>query len=205
MLVDPDGMRIIPASEEASRVIIDGANRVLQENNPFYFDKELGEIKYTEFSRGDFSPEQLELVDRYVGLIDSETDDIHVYVVDFEESIAELGNKSLREIGGYGATKPYTISDSETGERKGTEQHIFIARNPERKGKSNSYGNPTYEREKSWMPSLTGIHEIAGHAYLKAFHPRILNHNSEVEKFENRIRKIFMNDGAPVKGRAQKH
>jgi RHS repeat-associated protein len=204
MLVDPDGNTIVPADEETANVVVDGAARVLLENNPFYYDSQVGQIKYKEFNREDFSPEQLELVDRYVSLIDSQTDIVNVSLVDVDQKIEETG-KTLRQRGNSGITVPYNVTDSETGERVGTISNVYIAKNPVREGNSDMYGNPTYKPEPSWYPSLTGIHEIGGHAYLHAFFPNLQNKNEEVTNFEQRMRPLFHDKGRPVGGFAPKH
>jgi RHS repeat-associated protein len=207
MLIDPNGDSVL-TNQEGYNIINEGLQATLGDDNPFGYDSDKKAITFDkDFDRSQYNEKQLEVIDRYGKLVCSKTNIVNVNIVDFNENISELGSSLEGMEGGFanGVTIPYTISDTETKERIGTISNVYIARNPKKKSGTDSFGDTKYRNEPSWFRGLVSIHEIAGHAYLRAFKPSVVNHNEKVESFENRVRKIYMYNGRAIKGYASPH
>ena len=85
-----------------------------------------------------------------------------------------------------------------------SQQNVYVSRNP----KEGRVGD-RHMTMKGWLPSITMIHEVAGHAFLKITQPKLSDrdHNRAVTQFENNVRGIYIidNSGNTIPGKAIPH
>ena len=209
---DPYGDEVKPDKESAIK-INEGLQATLGKENgfeskdgPIGFDSEKGVLTYNDkYDKTKFNDKQNDFINKYSSLITSTNDKISVKTVDAKEKIEELCNKSLLDIGDVAVTVPYKVS--ENGKQVGTIQNVYLSRIPMQNDGNDDFGSPVYRPAPKYYSGLSAIHEITGHAYLKAFSPQLskLDHNTLVEKFENVIRTIYKYNGAIIKGYAEIH
>jgi hypothetical protein len=179
------------ASQEGYLLLQEGLTATLGADNPFGYNSDKGYITINEnIDRSKYNDEQLRIIDQ-VGAVVTSTLVNELIVVNFEEPILELGNKSLADYEFNGATA-----------RDGSK--TWIARNPQQVGevpnpKYNPYNIYSEQYIAGWVNAgsysrgLNTLHEIGGHAYLRFEKPNITQaeHNQIVENFETSIRQIY--------------
>ncbi len=203
LFVDPDGRTIDPTSEEAAQLVLESGERMLGDRSPLYYDKDARQIKYNEFDKSNYSPEELEYLNRMVDIID-DTRSTRVTVVDNEEDIILFGNNygSLRDMERQGWTVP--VEDMNKGELLYNE--VFVSRNPS--VLENINGRQSERTLDSWFPSYVTLHEL-DHSFLYFKDGVGISnhaHADRVEHIDRKNRKMFRNDfGLPIKGDYFRH
>lgn len=198
ILVDPDGRSIDPATEEAGAMVISGADAILGQHNPFYYDGKSGQIKYRTFNRKDFNDSQLALIDSYVSLID-DSEKHHVIAVNHNEKIFLPNDQgvfletTLEKEKYNGATYgnvTYLARDPKVFEDVPDMSHPNIdRRNPDAgpfKVLATDCENPNV------VIGISGIHELH-HQYQNSFNKELTRsqRNDKVTSFETMLRAIY--------------
>jgi RHS repeat-associated protein len=203
MLVDPDG-RHIETTEEAYSQINQGLKAILADKNPFYRNNENGHVKYNSFSREDFTPEQLELVDMMVSLIDD----------DRTTSISTAGPSDPLPFGTFNA--PNNGEGPLAGATSVDGSFVWLCNNPQQNGKVENpewYPNAPQTIQpmidgfvnanlKTQPLGINALHEL-GHVYFNWNRPELSREerNNATTDFETRMRSIYQigirNNGQP--------
>ena len=209
---DPFGDSV-KATPEAAKVIQEGLNSTLGNNNPIGYNEEKQALTIkneSEIDRSKLNKTQNEIINRYATLIRSETDIINVEMVDQTTPLSDVVDKSnkslsLNDLQSDGITKPGTLRDDVTGAKVGTITNVYISKNP------NEVHNGMPRKARPYIPALTSIHEIAGHAWIfvtkgpaKSDDEENKN-NGDVTRFENSVRKIYYWNGLKIGGWAEPH
>jgi hypothetical protein len=196
----------LKASPQANEKLQEGLNATLGEgNNPFGYDPTQSKLILKEkVDRSRYSSLQLDLIDRYEYFITSKTDNVNVEMVDQDQKLPDILDRatkkpsSLEDISSDGVTAPLKVKN---GVRF---QNVYVSRNPKE--------GPLRDRRLSfndWLPGITAIHELAGHAYLTVAKPKqsMIDQNREVTRFENNIRAIYIIDkkGNTIPGKSIPH
>ena len=209
---DPHG-DTIRATPEAYQIMEEAFKATLGAEHPFYYDQGTGLVLYNkEYDFERYSPEQRDLINRYVQLIDAEGHVVEVKAVRYEERVIGRNKQSLADLSAHGVTllreRTYIVErpnmESVTSisnlasiiKVTASKQEVYIATEPR---------NTIRPKE---MRGLASIHEIAGHAYLNVFCPFLSRreHNMRVEEFERKIRSFYLDEkGKPIGGIPIKH
>jgi RHS repeat-associated protein len=207
---DPLG-DVIKTNKEGNGVIQEGLTATLGKdnaNNPIGYDETKGQLTFNkDFDRSKFNDRQLELIDRYGQLINSEVDEVNFKVVNQDEKLPELKvdgqPQSLKDLNAAGITSGgYYKAD---GKITGSQWNVFVARSAVKREPFSLSNTRIVERqEPGWYRGLVTIHELGGHTFLKVFHPELSREQNRrgTKEFEERMRKIYTNPdtGKPVKG-----
>lgn len=203
-MIDPDGRDIYLSEEGYSIVQNDGLKPILGESNPFGYDNETGKLTFDDgFDLSNYDEKQMEVVNRYQALTESEDHHVHVNIVDRDEEFSigdeiytlSTTNHGLSNNGANGLTESFTSSLN--GVVDGSESNVFIARDAvDFKG---------YKSKKA--RGITSLHEIGGHAFENAYNSNlsISDRNTNTTNFEKKCRNIKVNGIKPFRGNAFSH
>lgn len=202
----------IKATPEGAEIYMKGFDKTLGDINPFSYDQEKGSVIYDsnklEEAKNIATCEQLEIIDSATLLIDNGESTINI--VDWNQTLphrAGTSEESLKAAGRAGETVTKMGSDGNL-----LSADIFLAIDAQVPtgekdyigAKYDQYWNMTsYDKEVDVMRNLTSdelsiaaLHEL-GHPYLRITKPELntdplsIEHNRQVESFEDRIRGIY--------------
>jgi|GEM_PF-2848689 len=209
--IDPSGDSIT-ATQEGFNIVNEGLIATLGAKNPFAYNIERGTFKFNSeiYQNNTYNSTQKDIIERFSQLVTSSKDNVNIIVVDYEQSI-DNRIKSLAYRNANGLTTNFTArTTGKIGDDYlSTSQDVYLARTPMKiTSENNAFGEPVYTREYGAYRGLISMHEIIGHAFINTIGGLIIGdalQNRLVEMLETQIRKIYMYDGNPLGGTAEKH
>ena len=175
---DPLGDTVRTNSEGASNTKM-GIDAILdKQTNPIGFDENKGMLTYDDkVDISGYTDFQKDVLGRYQELISNKTD-INLKIVDVNEKVDDLGNKSIGELNGAGYNRAWINADGSINK-----VNVYVARNPIKLDGSS---------ERKEYAGVTNLHELGGHAFLRLTKPalKVNDHNKLVEDFQ---KQIFLN------------